>query len=199
MATNVVISSNSEFESKLATFRDQSLKPVEVYALASDLTKLIAKDAIKPIVPGEKVAIVVVLRSGIVMSEPFTSQLPADTDLVVYHLGLFRDPKSLQPIEYYNKLPPKSPKITHAYVLDPLLATGGTASAVISILKDWGLSEVTFVSLLASKIGLENAGRVWPESSRFVVGAVDPEVDSHGYVKPGLGDIGDRLFGTGKN
>ncbi|KAH7127808.1 uracil phosphoribosyltransferase-domain-containing protein [Dactylonectria estremocensis] len=199
MSTNVVVSSSPEFESKLAKFRDQSLKPVEVYALASELTKLLAKDAIKTAVPGEKVAIVVVLRSGIVMSEPFTSQLPVDTDLSIYHLGLFRDPSSLQPVEYYNKLPPKSPKINHAYILDPLLATGGTASAVIGILKDWGLKEVTFVSLLASKIGLEKAGEVWPESSRFVVGAVDPEVDSHGYVKPGLGDIGDRLFGTGKN
>ncbi|KAH7176787.1 uracil phosphoribosyltransferase-domain-containing protein [Dactylonectria macrodidyma] len=199
MSTNVVVSSSPEFKSKLAKFRDQSLKPVEVYGLASELTKILAKDAIKPAVPGEKVAIVVVLRSGIVMSEPFTSQLPADTDLSIYHLGLFRDPSSLQPVEYYNKLPPKSPKISHAYILDPLLATGGTASAVIGILKDWGLKEVTFVSLLASKIGLEKAGEVWPESSRFVVGAVDPEVDSHGYVKPGLGDIGDRLFGTGKN
>ncbi|GAB7349922.1 hypothetical protein MBLNU459_g0625t1 [Dothideomycetes sp. NU459] len=194
--SNVRVSQNSSFAAKLDQLRDRSLKPLEVRSITAELTELLSKEAIVAPLPDEKIAVVVILRSGLAMSDPFLSQLPKNADVVVYHLGLFREKETLQPVEYYNKLPPKDSRINHAYILDPLLATGGTAGAAINILRDWGIKQITFLSILASAPGLRRIANEWSESTKFVVGAVDEELDSHGYVKPGLGDIGDRLFGT---
>ncbi|CAH0028239.1 unnamed protein product [Clonostachys rhizophaga] len=197
MASKIVTCSKSQFASDLESLRDRSIKPTKVRQLVSELTKSIVEDAITAPDADEKLAIIVILRSGMAMSDSFVSQLPADADVSIYHLGLFRDKTSLQPVEYYNKLPAKDPKIKHAYVLDPVLATGGTVTAAINILKDWGVPRVTVVNILASKVGLAAASGVWPESTDFIVGAIDPEVDAKGHIQPGIGDIGDRLYGTG--
>ena len=136
MASNSVIISDPAFEAGLAKLRDRSLRPLAVRAIVADLTTILAKGAISPPPsPDEQIAIIVVLRSGLAMMEPFVSHLPTDTNMVIYHLGIFREKQSLQPIEYYNKLAPKSPKIKRAFILDPLVATGGTAGAAINILK----------------------------------------------------------------
>lgn len=136
MATSsIAVCSNEEFQAKLLQLRDLSLRPSEVRRLTSELTTLIARDAITKPSADERVAVVVILRSGMQMTDSFLAELPEDTDAVIYHLGLFRDKISLQPVEYYNKLPAKDPKIRHAYILDPVLATGGTVSAAINILK----------------------------------------------------------------
>lgn len=136
MASNSVIISDPAYASGLAKLRDRSLRPVEVRAIISDLTAIIAKSAISPPPsPDEKIAIIVILRSGLAMMEPFVSHLPSDTNMVIYHLGIFREKQSLQPIEYYNKLAPKGANIKRAFILDPVVATGGTAGAAINILK----------------------------------------------------------------
>lgn len=135
--TNVSICSDAAYASTLAELRDRSLKPTAVRALVSKLTAILSKDvtAQHPLAADEQVAVIVVLRSGLAMTEAFVASLPEDANTVIYHLGLFREKHTLQPVEYYNKLPPKSPKIKRAFILDPLIATGGTAQAAISILK----------------------------------------------------------------
>lgn len=135
MSASVVTCSNEQIQPLLTQLRDRTLKPKQVRTLISQVTQLIAQEAIVAPTPGEKIAVIVILRSGMQMAEPFVDGLPDDTETVIYHLGLFRDRASLQPVEYYNKLPAKDPKIKHAYVLDPLLATGGTITAAINILK----------------------------------------------------------------
>lgn len=136
MAPNTFLVSDPKFATVLSRLRDRSLRPSAVRSTVAELTRLLAKDAVaSPPKPGEKIAIVVIMRSGLAMMEPFIEALPEDTDMVIYHLGLFRERETLQPIEYYNKFAKKTPNITHAYVLDPLVATGGTAGAAINILK----------------------------------------------------------------
>ena len=99
------------------------------------LTTILAVEATSTPVQSSKVALIVVLRSGLAMSDPFLSQLSPDVNVAVYHLGLFRERETLEPVEYYNKLPLKDQRIKHAYIVDPLIATGGTAAAAIAILK----------------------------------------------------------------
>lgn len=113
--------------------------------------------------PVEKVAVVPVLRSGLQMVDAFLSLLPSDT--AVHHLGLFRDKHTLSPVEYYNKLPAPGAQghVDIAFVVDPIIATGGTASTVVAILKEWGARRVIFTSLLASSEGIERAANEWPE------------------------------------
>lgn len=132
---------------------------------------------------------------------------PAIQDLLpnpvaVHHLGLFREPTTLQPVEYYNNLPFHRPDSSGAYnvaaelaiVLDPVVATGGTAAAAIQTLREWGVKKVVLLSVLGCKEGLARAANEWPEGVEVWVGGVDEGVDEKGMIRPGLGDIGDRLF-----
>ncbi|KAJ5650097.1 uncharacterized protein N7484_003820 [Penicillium longicatenatum] len=196
MASNITLIENAEASKTLSQLRDQSISSAAVRRLVSELTANLTKSVITPPSPDEKIAVIVILRSGLAMADSFLAAFPEDADTVTYHLGLFREKVSLRPIEYYNKLPAKSPKIKRAYILDPLVATGGTAKAAIDILRDWGVDHITLFALLGSEIGLQKVANVWPECTDVFVGAIDKELDDKGYVKPGLGDIGDRLFGT---
>lgn len=180
----------------------------------AELTATLAKLAIKDAPKNEPVAVMVILRSGMAMMNEFVDAFPDEANISIYHLGLFRDRQTLVPVEYYNKLGLRSPDLKRGYILDPLLATGGTAEAAITIVRygvlfqshvnkmlihshrDWGLEKATFVSLLGSKDGLSRVSSLWPEGLELVVGKVDDELDNKGYVKPGVGDIGDRLYGT---
>jgi len=114
-------------------------------------------------VPVEKAVVVPILRSGLQMVDAFLGILPSDT--AVHHLGLFRDKDTLSPVEYYNKLPSPSgnEQVDIAFVVDPIIATGGTASTVVAILKEWGVRKIIFTSILASLEGLERAADEWPE------------------------------------
>ncbi len=132
---NIKILSNDAYTRSLTSLRDRSLKPAAVRALVSNLSAHVSAAAISPPSPGEKVALIVILRSGMAMSDSFLSQFSEDADIVVYHLGLFREHETLEPVEYYNKLPVKDPRIKRAYIVDPLIATGGTILAAIQILK----------------------------------------------------------------
>ncbi|EXJ89319.1 uracil phosphoribosyltransferase [Capronia epimyces CBS 606.96] len=184
------------YTAKLSQLRDLTLPPREVRSLTAELTTMLADIAIEPPSLTETVVVVVILRSGLAMMDAFLSKFPPEANVIVQHLGIFRDKKTLQPVEYYNKLSPRSAKIRHAYILDPVIATGGTADAAIEILREWGVERVTFVSVLASRTGVDRIASTCLESLRLVVGAVDSDLDNQGYVQPGLGDIGDRLFGT---
>jgi uracil phosphoribosyltransferase len=135
LPSNIKLLQSEAFTTSLNQLRDRSLKPAAVRRLVRELSATISSAAISKPSPGEKTALVVILRSGMAMSDAFLEQFGDDEDIVVYHLGLFREQATLEPVEYYNKLPIKDPRIRRAYIVDPLIATGGTAVAAIEILK----------------------------------------------------------------
>lgn len=119
----------------------------------------------------------------------------------VHHLGMYREKSTLQPVEYYNNLPYRregdgAGVSELAIVVDPIIATGSTVCAAIDTLRDWGVPRIIVVAILASEGGLKRAAEIWPEGVELWVGGVDAETDDRGMIKPGLGDIGDRLFLT---
>jgi uracil phosphoribosyltransferase len=131
------------------------------------------------------------------MVPALSSLLPSPVP--VHHLGLYREKSTLQPVEYYNNLPyhnhsPQSPEL--AIIVDPVIATGATACAAIDTLKDWGVKKIIVVAVLATVEGLRKACEEWEEGVQVWVGGCDEGVDEKGMIKPGLGDIGDRLFLT---
>ncbi|KAI1616445.1 uracil phosphoribosyltransferase [Exophiala viscosa] len=196
LPSNVRVLSSPAFAAKLAILRDRSIKPRAVRKLTAELSTILAAEAFSAGSTASKAALIVVLRAGLAMQDPFLDQAPSDLDVFVYHLGLFRDTVTLEPVEYYNKLPTRDRSIKHAYIVDPLIATGGTAAATINILRSWGVEHITFLSILASRVGLEQVANTWPEGTDFLVGVVDEDIDEKGYIVPGLGDIGDRLYRT---
>lgn len=115
----------------------------------------------------------------------------------VHHLGLFREKFSLQPVEYYNNLPQSQSAVSKlAIVVDPVIATGGTAVAAIQTLREWGVERIIFIGVLAAVPGITAAAQEWPEGTEIFVGGLDVALTDKGYIQPGLGDIGDRLFLT---
>lgn len=140
---------------------------------------------------GKKLAIVPILRAGLGMVDGFTNLIPSAR---VGHIGLYRDPQTLEPVEYYCKLPPDVEE-RDLLVLDPMLATGGSASAAISFIKRRASKSIKLVCLIAAPEGIERIRRDHPDVDIFVA-VVDEKLDDHGYIVPGLGDAGDRLFGT---
>lgn len=150
--------------------------------------------------PPPSISLVPILRSGLSMTQALTSLLPAPVP--IHHLGMYREKSTLQPVEYYNNLPyhnlsassPHLPEL--AIIVDPVIATGATACAAIDTLKDWGVKRIVVVAILATKEGLRRACEEWEEGVEVWVGGCDEHVDERGMIKPGLGDIGDRLFLT---
>jgi uracil phosphoribosyltransferase len=140
----------------------------------------------------EKVGLVPVLRAGIGMVQAALELMP---DAQVWHIGLFRDEHTLRPIEYYNKLP-SSATVQVCLVLDPMLATGGSASATVDILKRWGAKRIKYVGIIAAPEGVRALESAHPDVPIHVA-ALDERLNDKGYIVPGLGDAGDRQFGTG--
>ncbi len=140
----------------------------------------------------EKIGLVPVLRAGLGMVDGIWEMMPTAE---VWHIGLFRDEETLRPVEYYNKLP-VSPTVDVCLVLDPMLATGGSAVAVVDILKAWGARRIKFVGIIAAPEGIERLTQAHPDVPIFVA-AVDECLNESGFIVPGLGDAGDRQFGTG--
>jgi uracil phosphoribosyltransferase len=140
----------------------------------------------------EKIGLVPVLRAGIGMVQAALELMP---DAQVWHIGLFRDEHTLRPIEYYNKLP-SSATVQVCLVLDPMLATGGSASATVDILKRWGAKRVKYVGIIAAPEGVRALASAHPDVPIHVA-ALDERLNDKGYIVPGLGDAGDRQFGTG--
>lgn len=143
--------------------------------------------------------IVPILRSGLSMVDAVQSLLPSPVP--IHHLGMYRERSTLQPVEYYNNLPyhkagdaSSVPEL--AVIVDPIIATGQTVCAAIDTLRDWGVPRIVVICVLASEGGLRKAAEAWAEGTEIWVGGVDGETDERGMLKPGLGDIGDRLFLT---
>ena len=143
------------------------------------------------VLKGKKLAIVPILRAGIVMVDGFVNLIPAAK---VGHIGLYRDPVTCEPVEYYCKLP-EDIGDREIFLVDPMLATGGSATAAIQLLKEKGANNIRMINLVAAPEGIEAVHAAYPEVDIYVA-AVDEKLDDHKYIVPGLGDAGDRLFGT---
>ena len=140
---------------------------------------------------GKKLAVIPILRAGIGMVEGMLAMIPAAK---VGHIGLYRDPETLKPVEYYCKLPGDCAE-REVFVVDPMLATGGSAVAAIQMLKDKGVKNIHFMCIIAAPEGIEAMQKAHPDVDIYI-GAKDDHLNDHGYIVPGLGDAGARIFGT---
>ena len=150
----------------------------------------ICKTTVKEL-EGKKMAVVPILRAGLGMVEGMLAMIPAAK---IGHIGLYRDPETLVPVEYYCKLPADSSE-RDIFVVDPMLATGGSAAAAISMLKARGLKNIRFMCLVAAPEGVKVMNDEHPDVPVYTA-ALDEKLNEHGYIVPGLGDAGDRIFGT---
>lgn len=140
---------------------------------------------------GKKLAVIPILRAGLGMVDGMLAMIPAAK---VGHIGLYRDPDTLAPVEYYCKLP-EDCKERDVFVVDPMLATGGSAIAAIQLLKDKGVKSIRFLCTIAAPEGVQKMQEAHPDVDIYI-GALDDHLNDHGYIVPGLGDAGDRIFGT---
>jgi uracil phosphoribosyltransferase len=163
--------------------RDLKLKDVEIETP-------IAKTTVKEL-SGRKLAVIPILRAGLGMVDGFLAMIPAAK---VGHIGLYRDPETLEPVEYYCKLPEDCDQ-REVFVVDPMLATGGSASAAITLLKQHGCRNIRLMDIIAAPEGIERMQKDHPDVDIYVA-ALDSHLNDHGYIVPGLGDAGDRIFGT---
>jgi uracil phosphoribosyltransferase len=139
----------------------------------------------------EEIGLIPILRSGLGMVEGVWELMPAAK---VWHIGLYRDEETLKPVEYYNKLPVE-PTVSICLILDPMLATGGSAVATIDLLKRWGVQKIKFVGIIGAPEGIEKLHSAHPDVP-IHLGVVDEKLNDVGFILPGLGDAGDRQFGT---
>jgi len=160
--------------------------PLEDTTIETPVSKAVTK-----IVSGKKIGLVPILRAGLGMIDGILKIIPAAK---VGHVGLYRDPETLKPVEYYLKLPSDIAE-RELIVIDPMLATGGSASAAITLLKEKGAQNIKLMCLIAAPEGVERVQQDHDDVDVFVA-AVDEKLNEHGYIVPGLGDAGDRLFGT---
>mgnify|MGYP004606888863 CR=1 FL=1 len=163
--------------------RDLPLKEIEI-----ETPMAVAK---VKVISGKKLAIVPILRAGLGMVDGVLNLIPAAK---VGHIGLYRDPETLNPVEYYCKLPSDIAE-RDVIVLDPMLATGGSASAAITFLKNHGVSHIKLMCIIGAPEGIEVVKKDHPDVDIFLAN-VDEKLNDHGYIVPGLGDAGDRIFGT---
>ena len=194
---------------KLALLRDKNTEPKKFRELIREISALLVYEAtsdlvLNPIniatplstaignVLAEKIGLVPILRSGLGMVEGIWNLMPTAE---VWHIGLYRDEVTLKPVSYYNKLPIE-PTVSVCLILDPMLATGGSAVATVDILKRWGVRKIKFVGILAAPQGIENLQNHHPDIPIHIAG-IDETLNGRGYILPGLGDAGDRQFGTG--
>ncbi len=163
--------------------RDLKLSDVEI---ETPICKATVKE-----LSGKKLAIVPILRAGLGMVDGMLTMIPAAK---VGHIGLYRDPETLKPVEYYCKLPDDCSE-REVFVVDPMLATGGSCIAAIQMLKDKGVAHIHLMCIIAAPEGIEAMQNAHPDVD-IIVGAKDERLNDHGYIVPGLGDAGDRIFGT---
>ena len=163
--------------------RDLKLTDVEI---ETPISKMTAKE-----LAGKKLAVVPILRAGLGMVDGMLSMIPAAK---VGHIGLYRNEETLEPVEYYCKLP-KDCAEREVFVVDPMLATGGSATAAITMLKNKGVKKIRFMCIVAAPQGIERMQKEHPDVDLYV-GALDDHLNENGYIGPGLGDAGDRIFGT---
>ena len=163
--------------------RDLKLKDV---AIKTPICEMTGKE-----LSGKKLAVVPILRAGLGMVDGILQMIPAAK---VGHIGLYRDPKTFEPVEYYCKLPADCDE-REVFVVDPMLATGGSSSAAIQMLKDKGVKAIRFLCIIAAPEGVARMQKEHPDVD-LDIGALDDHLNAHKYIVPGLGDAGDRIFGT---
>jgi uracil phosphoribosyltransferase len=205
----VIESKHPLVKHKLTLLRDVNTEPKKFRELIRELAMLLCYEAtadlqLRPVVVQtpmgkatgshlvDKVGLVPVLRAGLGMVEGIWEMMPSAE---VWHIGLYRDERTLKPVSYYNKLP-TSPTVEVCLVLDPMLATGGSAVATVDILKNWGAERIKFVGILAAPEGIERLQTAHPDVPIHIA-EIDEKLNDIGYIVPGLGDAGDRQFGTG--
>ncbi len=194
---------------KLTYIRDKETGSKEFRELVSELAMLMAYEVTRdlplkdieietpigkmksPALSGKKLAIVPILRAGLGMVEGMLALLPAAK---VGHVGLYRDPETLKPVEYYCKMP-KDVGERKLIVVDPMLATGGSAVAAINSVKQRGATNIKFVCLVSAQEGIDALQKAHPDVDIYVA-SIDEKLNDHAYIEPGLGDAGDRLYGT---
>lgn len=193
---------------KLTRIRDTSTDPKKFRELIREISALLtyeatrdlALDGVRVGTPleetdgvnlAEKIGLVPILRAGLGMVEGVWELMPSAE---VWHIGLYRDEETFRPVEYYNKLPVE-PTVAVCLVLDPMLATGGSAVATVDILKRWGVGRIKFVGLIGAPEGISNMEEHHPDVPIFLA-AVDDHLNDRAFIVPGLGDAGDRQFGT---
>jgi uracil phosphoribosyltransferase len=194
---------------KLSRLRDKNTNPKKFRELVREIAALLAYEATADLqtVPRdletplakitgqelqEKIGLVPILRAGLGMVEGVWELMPSAE---VWHIGLYRDEKTLRPVEYYNKLP-LEPTVSVCLILDPMLATGGSATATAGVLKRWGVKKIKFVGLIGAPEGIQLMQEKHPDIPIYLA-AIDDHLNEHAYIVPGLGDAGDRQFGTG--
>jgi uracil phosphoribosyltransferase len=205
---NVYTSKHPLIAHKLAKLRDVNTDPRKFRELVREIAILLAYEAtadmkLEPTevqtplaktvgsVLNDKIGLVPILRAGLGMVEGFWELIPG---CEVWHIGIYRDEHSLKPVQYYNKLPTE-PTVSMCLILDPMLATGGSATATVEVLKNWGVKRIKFVGLIGAPEGIARMNELCPDVPIFLA-AVDDHLNERGYIIPGLGDAGDRQFGT---
>jgi uracil phosphoribosyltransferase len=206
---NVHVSNHPLIRHKLSYLRDKRTEPKKFRELIREIAILLAyeatadlglkpKDVETPMGTAhcaeltDTIGLVPVLRAGLGMVEGIWEMMPGSE---VWHIGLFRDERTLRPVQYYNKLP-VAPTVQVCLILDPMLATGGSASATADILKKWGAQRVKYVGIIGAPEGVERLHADHPDVPIHLA-ALDERLNEVGYIVPGLGDAGDRQFGTG--
>lgn len=206
---NVFPSQHPLVAAKLARLRGVNTEPKKFRELVRELAAMLAYEAtldlqVRPIevqtplakTQGvtlvDKIGLVPILRAGLGMVEGVWELMPGAE---VWHIGLYRDEKTLKPVSYYNRLP-VAPTVTLCLILDPMLATGGSAVATVDILKHWGVDRIKFVGLIAAPEGIAKLHGEHPDVPIHIA-SIDERLNENGYILPGLGDAGDRQFGTG--
>ncbi|AIZ44610.1 uracil phosphoribosyltransferase [Deinococcus radiopugnans] len=205
----VTVVSHPLIQHKLSLMRDTQTGVKEFRELAAELSMLLAYEAMRdlelaphtvstpletgefPMLSGKKLALVAILRAGLIMTDAIVALVPAAK---VGHLGMYRDPQTMKPVAYYNKLPADIAE-RRVFLTDPMLATGGSASAAIASLKEAGAQSIKLMCILSAPEGIAVIEREHPDVE-IVTAAIDSHLNDHGYIVPGLGDAGDRIYGT---
>jgi uracil phosphoribosyltransferase len=210
MPSTLHVSSHPAILHKLAVLRNERTEPKKFREVVRELSWLLGYEAladvgVRPITVrtpleemegaelADRIGLIPILRAGLGMVDAMLELMPTAE---VWHLGLFRDERTLQPVEYYNKLP-DSASVDLCLILDPMLATGGSATAAIDVLKKWGAVRIKLVNLIAAPEGVAAVAAAHPDVEIHCA-ALDRQLNEKGYIMPGLGDAGDRQFGTGK-
>ncbi len=205
----VFVSQHPLVKHKLTLLRDKRTEPKKFRELVREISILLAYEATADLAvddvtvetplasaPGyhlrDEIGLIPILRAGLGMVEGIWEMMPSAE---VWHIGLFRDERTLRPVSYYNRLP-VHPTVSVCLVLDPMLATGGSAIATVDILKAWGASRIKFVGLIGAPEGVQALSTAHPDVAIHLA-AIDDHLNERGYIVPGLGDAGDRQFGTG--
>ncbi len=207
--SKVMVFTHPLIQHKLSILRDENTSVKEFRELVSEIAQLMCYEATRDLpleevkvqtpvaeavchrIAGKKLAIVPILRAGLGMVDGMVAMMP---NVKVGHVGLFRDPETLAPVKYYFKMPPDITE-RDVIIVDPMLATGGSAIAATTFLKEVGVKNIKLMCIIAAPEGVEAMQAAHPDVDIFAA-AEDDHLNEHGYIVPGLGDAGDRIFGT---